>query len=80
MSWPQNYSPLGGLLPSALVAALPVAVLLVLLGVFHWKAHRAAIAGVAAALIVAVVAFKMPIAMAGAAAVYGAMFGLFPIG
>ncbi len=45
MTWTQEYTPLGSLLLSALVAAIPVVVLLGLLAFFHVKAHLAALAG-----------------------------------
>ena len=80
MSWPQNYAPLDSALLSTLVAAVPVVVLLGLLGLAHWRAHWAALAGLASALGVAVFAFKMPPVLALASAGYGAAFGLFPIG
>ncbi len=80
MPWPQNYEPLGGVLPSALVASIPVVLLLVLLGFAHWRAHWAALAALATAAGVAVFVFKMPAPLALAAAGYGAAFGFFPIG
>ncbi len=80
MPWSQNYSPLGSLLPSALVAALPVIVLLALLGVFHVRAWLAALWGLLSAVAVAVFVFKMPAALCAASAGFGAAFGLFPIG
>ena len=80
MPWPQNYAPLDSALLSTLVAAVPVVVLLGLLGLAHWRAHWAALAGLASALAVAVFAFKMPPALALASAGFGAAFGLFPIG
>ena len=46
----------------------------------HVKAHYAALAGLAAALLTAIFAFHMPARLAGATAVYGAAYGLFPIG
>jgi lactate permease len=64
---------------SALLAAIPVVVLLGALA-FHVKAHVAAILGLVAALAVAIVIFGMPAQMAGGAALYGALFGLLPIG
>ncbi len=63
-----------------MLAALPIVVLLGLLGLFRWPAPRAALAGLATALAVAVWVFGMPGEMALAAAAYGACFGLFPIG
>lgn len=78
-SWTQVYDPLGALPLSALVAAIPVVVLLGLLA-RHVKAHVAALAGLAAAILVAVVVYRMPPALALAAAANGAAYGLFPIG
>ena len=78
--WPQSYLPLGTLLPSALVAALPVLVLLGLLGIWHVRAHVAALAGLAAAVGVAVLVAGMPTPLALAAVADGALYGLFPIG
>ncbi len=80
MTWSQTYAPLGDVFISALVAALPVAVLLGLLAFFQVRAHRAALAGLTAAWLVAVIVFRMPVPLASAAATYGAAYGLFPIG
>ncbi len=80
MNWTQIYNPLGNLLISALVASLPVVILLGLLAFFHVRAHIAAIAGLAASLIVAILVYGMPLQLAFAAAANGAAFGLFPIG
>jgi lactate permease len=68
------------LLLSALVAAIPVLVLLGLLAAFHVRAHLAALAGLGTALLIAVVVYGMPTRFAAMAAVYGGAFGLFPIG
>ena len=78
--WPQSYLPFGTLLPSALVAAVPVIVLLALLGIWHVRAHLAAVAGLAAAVAVAVLVAGMPTPLALSAVTYGALYGLFPIG
>jgi len=80
MTWPQIYAPLGDVFSSALVAALPVVVLLGLLAFFHVRAHLAALAGLVAAWLVAVFVFGMPALLATAAAGCGAFYGLFPIG
>jgi lactate permease len=79
-TWTQNYFPLGNLFLSALVAALPVVVLLGALAFFHVKAHVAALLGLATSLLVAIFVFSMPTTMAVAAAFNGALFGLMPIG
>ena len=80
MSWAQSYDPFGHLGLSALVASLPVVLLLLLLAVFHMRAHWAALAGLAAALGTAIYVFGMPAHLALSSAAYGAMYGLFPIG
>jgi lactate permease len=80
MPWSQNYTPLGGLFVSALVAALPVVILLGLLAFWHVRAHLAALAGLCVAMIVAIAVYHMPWHLTVAASVYGAAFGLFPIG
>jgi len=78
--WQQTYAPLGGSLAwSALAAALPLFVLLYLLGIRRTAAWTAALAGLVAAAAVAVLVYGMPAAMALSAALYGAAFGLFPI-
>src|SRR5580700_10131559 len=80
-NWTQIYTPVAGSLAlSALVAAIPVVVLLGLLAFGHVKAHWAALAGLATSLGVAIVVFGMPTKLASIAALYGAAYGLFPIG
>ena len=80
MTWNQNYDPLGHWWLSTLVAALPVVVLLGALAVLRIKAHWAALLGLAASLLIAIGVFKMPAGMGARTAVYGACYGLFPIG
>jgi lactate permease len=80
MIWSQTYAPAGDVFSSAVVAALPVVVLLGLLAFFHVRAHVAALAGLVSAWLVAVIVFGMPAPLATAAAGYGAAYGLFPIG
>ncbi|MFO1271284.1 MAG: L-lactate permease [Rubrivivax sp.] len=80
MLWQQVYNPLGSMVLSTLLAALPVVVMLVGLGFLHLKAHVAAAAGLLAALVVAVFVYGMPFAMAGNAALLGGLSGLLPIG
>ena len=78
--WSQTYDPFGNMLISTLVAACPVIVLLASIGVFEIRAHISAMLGLIAALVVAIFAYGMPAPMAGLAALYGAGFGLLPIG
>lgn len=80
MPWNQVYDPLGSMFWSTLLAALPIVVLLGGIGFLHMKAHTAAILGLLTALVIAVIGFGMPADKAGATAVYGAAYGLLPIG
>ncbi len=79
--WPQNYTPVAdSLWGSSLVAALPVFALLYLLGVKRKPAWIASLSGLAAAVAVALFAYRMPAGAMASAVGYGAAFGLFPIG
>ncbi|MDA0207538.1 MAG: lactate permease LctP family transporter [Acidobacteria bacterium] len=79
--WPQNYTPLGDSLGlSAVMAALPIFVLLLLLGFYRKPAWVAALAGLAAATGVALFGYGMPVGAAVGAITNGAAFGLLPIG
>ncbi len=80
MPWSQTYAPVGGIGTSALIAAIPVVVLLGLLAFWHVRAHLAALIALLVAGATAVFVFGMPIKLAAAAAGYGAAFGLLPIG
>ena len=80
MPWSQTYAPVGGILTSALIAAIPVVVLLGLLAFWHVRAHIAAIIALLVAIAVAVGVYGMPVQLAAASAGYGAAFGLLPIG
>lgn len=72
-------NPLGQQWASALVALVPIVVMLVTLGVLRWKAHVAGLTAWAVALLVAVTAYHMPVGAALATSLHGAVYGLFPI-
>ena len=78
--WTHNYEPLGGSLAlSAPVAALPIIVLFLMLGVWRAPAWKAALAALATAFVVSLAVYGMPFGLAAIATVYGAAYGLFPI-
>src|SRR4051795_7247587 len=69
----------GSLGLSALCAVLPLVTLFVLLGVVRMKAWQAGLIALAVSILVAVVAFDMPVGQALLGATEGAAFGFFPI-
>jgi lactate permease len=78
--WQHNYEPIAGSLGlSALVAAIPIVVLFVMLGVLRKAAWISALSALASALIVALGVYGMPAKLAVISAIYGAAYGVFPI-
>ena len=77
--WAQGYNPTGHWQLSTLIAALPIVVLLGAMAILRLKAHVAAIAGLATALLAAILVFHMPVRLAFTAAAYGAGYGIFPV-
>jgi lactate permease len=91
--WTQNYDPLGNLWLSTAAAALPVVLLMALLATGRVSAPKAALAGLVAALLLAILLYvpdddslsyaeRVPLwnLTMLAAAANGAAFGLLPIG
>ncbi|MFT3860325.1 MAG: L-lactate permease [Micropruina sp.] len=79
MTFTPQISPLGPLWLSAIVALLPLITIFVTLGWLRWKAHWAGLTAVAVAILVAVIAWQMPVLLAVLSATQGAVFGMFPI-
>ncbi len=76
----QLLTPVGDSLPlSFLVAAIPVVVVLVMLGLLRRPAWQASIAGLVTALIIAVTVWQMPVGMAINSTANGVVFALWPI-
>jgi lactate permease len=77
--WPQPLAPVQSVALSALVAAIPLAVVLVLMGVLRKSGLFAAACGLAVALLLAVGVLGMPAPLAGLTLVYGWAFALWSI-
>jgi lactate permease len=78
--WQQNYMPLGDSLAlSTLAAAVPIFVLLLLIGVLRKPAWIAGLSGLGAGLVVAIGVYGMPVNLAVSSTLMGAAFGLLPI-
>src|SRR5690349_16633169 len=76
----QFLTPIGNsLLPSFLVAALPILVVLVLLGWARRPAWQASLAGLVVGLIVAIAGWKFPVGLALDSVAAGAVFACWPV-
>ena len=76
----QLLTPIAGSLPlSFLVAALPVAAVLLMLGVLRRPAWQSSLGGLVVALIIATVLWQMPIGLALNSVAAGAVFAVWPV-
>jgi lactate permease len=64
---------------SVLVAILPIATVLLMLGVFRRPAWQAALGGLVVGLIISVTTWQMPVGLALDAVLNGAVFALWPV-
>ncbi|HZS60081.1 MAG TPA: L-lactate permease [Gemmatimonadaceae bacterium] len=80
IAWPQTYDPFHNRVVSTLVAAIPIVTLLGVIAIGRVRAHRAALLGLFAALMVAILALGMPVGLAIRASLLGVAYGLLPIG
>lgn len=78
-TWTQIYDPFGHWWLSALVAALPIVVLFTMMAGLRVKPHWAALSGAATAVLVACLAFHMPVSLAAGSFLYGVSTGLLNI-
>src|SRR5881396_1108545 len=79
--WQQNYTPIANSLAlSALVAAVPIFLLLFLIGIRRKPAWIASLAGLGTTVLLALFVYRMPPGMLVSSITMGAAFGLFPIG
>jgi lactate permease len=79
--WDHNYIPISGSLTlSCAVAAIPIFVLLVMIGALRKAAWISSLTGLAGAVIVSLLIYRMPPSLIAGSMAYGAAQGLFPIG
>jgi lactate permease len=79
MAWTQTLDPFHSLPVSCLIAVVPVSVIFWALIVRKMKGYQAGLLALAAALLIAVTAYRMPVDLALLSATNGALYGLFPI-
>jgi lactate permease len=79
LPWYQNYNPLHLTALSVSVSALPVLTLFFVMLVLKKRVWVAALSGILVAVILALVAFGMPMALVGFSAALGVIFGLLRI-
>ena len=78
--WTQPYHLLGqSQAISALIAAIPIFVVLLALGLLRTTALRAGLYGLTASILVATIVCRMPVRMVLGAASFATAFALFPI-
>lgn len=80
LAYQQSLDPLQNALLSTIFAALPVVVLFWLLVPMRVLAPKAGFGGAVTAILIAWLVFRMPLGMASMSFVYGAVFGLLPVG
>lgn len=81
MQWKQDFTPIAdNLALSAVVALIPILYFFWALAVKRMKGYFAGLTTLLVALVVAVIAYEMPVGMAVMSVTQGAVYGLLPIG
>lgn len=79
MTWTQIIDPFNNIALSAAVALIPIAFIFWALIIRKMKGYQASLIATLVAIVIAVVAYGMPLNLALLATAHGAMYGLFPI-
>ena len=79
MFWSQVIDPFHNLLASAGIAVVPVLVIFWALVLRKMKGYQASLLAIAAALVIAILVYRMPVHLALLSIGNGALYGLFPI-
>ena len=77
--WPQPLDPLHSVALSALAAALPLVIVLVLMGGLRKSGLFASVCGLATAILLALFLWQMPAILVLWSAIYGVIYALWPI-
>lgn len=77
--WPQPINPLHPLALSALAAALPLALMLILMGALRRSACVAAAWALGASILLALAIWRMPLKLVISSAIFGFVYALWPI-
>ncbi|CRK82495.1 lactate permease LctP family transporter [Neobacillus massiliamazoniensis] len=77
--WVQVYNPLNNIWFSAIIAAIPIILFIVMLTVFKLKGYIAGLFSIIVAGIVAVFIYKMPAIFVLMSAVFGVLAGIWPV-
>src|SRR5580693_2059491 len=78
-AWPQPLDPLHSVALSALAAALPLVLVLVLMGGLRKSGLFASVCGLATAILLALFLWQMPAILVLWSAIYGVVYALWPI-
>lgn len=77
--WPQPLDPLHSVLLSALVAAIPLIIVLVLMGGLRKSGLFASACGLVGTIILALTVWRMPVSLASGSIVFGFAYAVLPI-
>ena len=80
MNWTQVINPFNNIALSALVAVVPILFIFWALIIKKMKGYKASLFAVAIAIVIAILAYGMPVQLALLSTANGALYGLFPIG
>lgn len=79
VNWTQVVDPLNSIVISALIAAIPIAFIFWALIIKKMKGYLASLLTVLIAIVLAIVVYGMPVRLALASTLHGALYGLLPI-
>ena len=79
MNWTQVVDPFNNIVISALIAAIPIAFIFWALIIRKMKGYRASLFTVLIAIVLAIIIYGMPVKLALASTLHGALYGLLPI-